>query len=450
VSVRVARAALLVLVAGLALHNLAMALLWQAGVRDTALDAVAAWKELVLLVGLVAALAAARAAPLRLWADRLALVYALLVVLYLLLPQSWLGGEATARGELYALRHHLLPVAAYALGRLVGLDAVWWRRIGIAILVVAGAISLWGLVDVYAVPLQTWRDSGVPGWYREQLGLTYKCLSSLPENWVLNTGDEQNPLRRLVSTFLSPLATGYALVVALLLLAATRRGRWAIAVAGLVFAGLLWTHTRSAFVALAVGLVVLGLLRRSWREVVLGAASFAVSIGFVLAFPTIGPSTSYTATELACLRQNAAVEPEKTQDPLGADDSSTRSHLRNLRDGLESVARHPWGYGLGNAGVNASRTDVRLQAGESTYTELGVDTGLAGLAAFAGWLVALGIALARRSAWLTASLAAVAAIGIQTDVIGIHWVAVTMFALAGASLRAAPRKTHKRRGEASR
>ena len=44
-SARLARVSLLVLVVGLVLHNLAMALLWQAGVRDTALDAVSAWKD---------------------------------------------------------------------------------------------------------------------------------------------------------------------------------------------------------------------------------------------------------------------------------------------------------------------------------------------------------------------------------------------------------------------
>ena len=57
-----------------------------------------------------------------LWADRLALAYGAVVVVYWLLPQSWLGGEATTRGELYALRHHLLPLGAYLLGRLVTLD----------------------------------------------------------------------------------------------------------------------------------------------------------------------------------------------------------------------------------------------------------------------------------------------------------------------------------------
>ncbi len=61
-----------------------------------------------------------------------------------------------------------------------------------------------------------------------------------------------------------------------------------------------------------------------------------------------------------------------------------------------------------------------------------------GLAAFVGWLVALALALRRRSPWLTASLVAVAVLGLQTDVIGIHWLAVVVFALAGSALRAAP------------
>jgi hypothetical protein len=78
-----------------------------------------------------------------------------------------------------------------------------------------GHVAVVGLFDLAFVSLQAWRESGVPGWYREQLGLDYEGLSGLPENWVFNTGDEENPMRRLVSTFLSPLASAYALVVAL-------------------------------------------------------------------------------------------------------------------------------------------------------------------------------------------------------------------------------------------
>ena len=434
---RIARIALVVLIVGLALHNLAMALLWETGVRDTALDVAAAWKDVLLLVALVAVVAAAGALPRVHWADRLALAYGVIVVVYWLLPQSWLDGEATARGELYALRHHLLPLAAYVLGRLLHLDRTWWRRLGLTLVGVACGLAAWGLVDVYLVPLDTWRDSGVPGWFEEQLGLAYRCLSGLPENWILNT-DEESPVRRLVSTFLSPLATAYALVVVLLLLAAARPRRWTIAAGALLSAGLLWTHTRAAFLALAAGLLVLAALRRSWPHAALAAGAFAVSLVFVAVFPTIGPEATYTATELACLRDNAEREGAYGRGALDPNESSSASHWRALRDGIPTVADHPWGYGLGNAGVSASRTGADVKAGESTYTELGVDTGVLGLAAFVGWLVALALALRRRSPWLTASLAAFALLGLQTDVIGIHWLSVVVLGLAGAALRAEP------------
>jgi hypothetical protein len=430
---RVPALALLALVVGLALHNLAMALLWEAGVRDTALDVVAAWKEALLLVALVGALAAVRTLPDLYWADRLALAYGVIVAAYWLLPQSWLGGEATARGELYALRHHLLPLGAYVLGRLIVLDRPWWRRIGLTLVGVGVGLAAWGLVDVYLVPLQWWRDSGVPGWFEEQLGLAYRCLSGLPENWILNT-DEESPARRLVSTFLSPLATSYALVVVLLLLVCARRRWWTVAAGAVVYAGFLWAHTRAAFLVLPLALLVVAVLRRSWVPVGLAAGSAVVSAAFVGLFPSIGPETTYTETELACLRENAAAEGEASDDPFSPGESSASSHLSALRDGIETVARQPWGFGLGNAGVSASRTGAEVKAGESTYTELGVDAGVLGLAAFVGWLVALCLALLRRSAWLTSSVAAVALLGLQTDVIGIHWLSVVVFALAGAAL----------------
>ena len=138
------------------------------------------------------------------------------------------------------------------------------------------ALALWGLADVYLVSLQWWRDSGVPGWFEEQLGLVYKGLSGLPENWVFNTGDEDNPIRRLVSTFLSPLATAYVLVIVLLYLVARRRTWWTVTAAVVAYAGLLWTHTRAAYLALALGLAVLALAQRRSFPVVLAAASIVV------------------------------------------------------------------------------------------------------------------------------------------------------------------------------
>ena len=434
-SERLPRLALAALVAGLAVHNVVMAQLWDWGVRGGALDAVAAWKEAALAVALGAVLWRARRLPLAALADRLALAYAAVVVVYALLPQDWLGGDASARGTLLALRHDLVPVAAYAVGRLAALGLPHARRLlGLAVGVAVG-VAVAGLLDVYLVPLQWWRDSGVPGWYEEQLSLDYAGLSGLPENWVYNTGDEQNPIRRLVSTFLSPLASAYLLVVVLLLLAARPRSRATVAAAAVAYAGLLLTHTRAAYLALAGGLVVLALVRRRTWPVLLAAGSLAVSLAFVAAYEHVGPSTSYTPAELEYLRKNAAQSPGASSDPLSGGESSTASHLRNLRDGIEAVLRHPQGYGLGNAGTVAKRTGVEIRAGESTYTEIGVETGLAGMLLFAAWSLAVLAGLLRRSPGLAAAFAAVLALALQTDVLGVHWLAYCVWAAAGAGLR---------------
>ncbi|MGH3133825.1 MAG: O-antigen ligase family protein [Gaiellaceae bacterium] len=428
------RVVLVALVVGLALHNAAMAQLWELGVRGNALDVVAAWKEVLLLAGLVAVAWKVRGLPAVTVADVLAASYAIVVVVYALIPQDALGGDATTRGELLALRHHLLPVAAYGLGRML---SRWWREtdlLGGVLALTAAGVAVVGLLDLAFVTLQAWRGSGVPDWYREQLGLEYEGLSGLPENWVYNTGDEENPIRRLVSTFLSPLASAYALVVALVYVAGRPFRWWWGLLAVVLYAGLLYTHTRAALAALVVGLLVLALAQRRLAPVAYALVSVVVGGAFLVAYPTLGPSTSYTEEEIEFLRQNAERDPDDSSNPFSPGESSTESHLRNLRDGIEAVVEHPQGYGLGNAGVVAKRTGVEIRAGESTYIELGVDAGLAGAAAFVLWSLALLLALFRREAWLAAAFTAVLLLGLQTDVIGVHWLAVVVWAAAGLSV----------------
>ena len=437
------------LVVGLVLHNAAMAQLWDLGVRGTTLDVVAAWKEVLLLVALLVVAWHVRHFPAVMTADVLAVAYAIVVVVYFAIPQDVLGGEASTRGELLALRHHLFPVAAYALGRLAAFAWDGRGRIGGLVVMSAVVVAVVGLLDLALVSLQAWRDSGVPGWYREQLGLDYEGLSGLPENWVYNTGDENNPIRRLVSTFLSPLASAYALVVALIYVA-SRPFRWWWGLLGvLLYVALLYTHTRAALAALAFGLVVLALAQRRIAPAILAAGSIAVAALFLAVYPSIGPSTRYTPEELELLRANAQQHGDTSGDPFGGTEASTQSHWRNLRDGVRVVIEHPQGHGLGNSGVVAKRTGVEIKAGESTYTELGVDAGVAGMLAFVLWNVALLAGLWRREAWLAAALATVLVIGLQTDVIGIHWIAFTVWVASGLALGMAATAARKPEPEAA-
>jgi hypothetical protein len=431
---RFGKAALVALVVGLALHNAAMAQLWDLGIRGDRLDVAAAWKEALLAVAVAVLAWRLRERLTITTVDVLAAAYTIAVLVYAVVPQDWLDGEATARGELLALRHHLLPVGGYVLGRLLGTMRRETSWLGVALVLTAAGVAFLGLLDLAFVSLQAWRDSGVPSWYGEQLGLDYRGLSGLPENWVYNTGNEENPIRRLVSTFLSPLASAYAFVVALVFVVSRHLRWWWALVAALLYVGLLYTHTRAALVALAVGLVVLGVVQRRMAPVVLAVASVVVSAGFVAAYSSIGPSTSYTPEELEYLRENAEREPGESADPFSPGEASASSHLQNLRDGVEAVLEHPQGYGLGNAGVVAKRTGVEIKAGESTYTELGVDTGILGMAAFVLWSLTLFLALLRREAWVAAAFAAVLLLGLQTDVIGIHWLAVAVWAAAGIAV----------------
>ena len=438
--------ALYLFVLGLPLHNIVMSLLYGGGVHGHALDAIQAWKEIVLAAAVASVAVAAiraRRLPFRpMLVDWLALAYGAIVVLYALIPQGALGGNAGAKAIAYGLRHDLVIVAAYFLGRSVTLDI---RRLRWTVAGAAAAVAAWGLIEVYAVPIEWWRHSGSVGYFHRELGYDYHGPAGLPENFAFNTSD--GLFRRLVSTFVSPLATAYMLVVALLLLATVRRRyRLAAGLAIVCGAGLLWTFSRSSVVALAVGLVVLALARRRRWPLPAAVVVVAAGFGFAAIFHSIAPRTHWFPSDLPYQEAQAKV---KGPLPVGSGLDSTvslgepsiRSHLDSLRDGIETVVKHPQGYGLGNAGTTAQRFGVELQAGESNYTELGVEAGLAGALLFIAWSLALLAGLVRTArsgdraaAAAGAGLAAVLALAIQTDAIGVPWLAYCLWWLCGSLL----------------
>jgi hypothetical protein len=442
---------------GLAVHNAVMAALYRAGVGGSQLTAIQAWKETLLAVaGASVVLGVLRAGrlPFRPGAvDALALAFAGLAFVYALVPQDALGGDADGEAVLLGLRHALVPVGAYLIGRCLPLDTAELRRLGWTVLGVAASVAGLGLLEEYTVSIERWRSWGVPEYFREELGFEYHGPGGMPENFAFNT--EDGLYRRLVSTFVSPLATSYLLVVALLLAAALepfrRRPRATAALVLVCAAGLLFTFSRASIVAFAGGLVVLAVARgRAWPAAA-AAATVALGIGFAAAYPTIAPTTHWFPSDLPFQEAQARAKgplPEGSglEGTISLEEPSIRSHLDSLRDGLETVFRHPQGFGLGNAGAVAARSDVPLRAGESNYTELGVETGIAGLAVWTAWQVGLLVLLvgtawrsadaARRSAAaaLAAALAAVLALGVQTDVYGVPWLAYGLWWLAAGVL----------------
>src|SRR5205823_6525228 len=150
--------------------------------------------------------------------------------------------------------------------------------------------------------------------------------------------------RRLTSTFLSPLATSYLLVIAMFFVPLRRR--WGPPLALLLLAGALWSHTRAALLALIVGLIVLAAVRRSLRPAVFAVAVAVVGFAFVKGYDHFAPRTHFTPAELRVQQKIAREHPSASHDPTAANESSISEHLASLRDGARTVVDHPWGYGL--------------------------------------------------------------------------------------------------------
>lgn len=445
-------AALYAWIVGLAAHNAVMAALYGAGVRGGALTALQAWKEILLAVALARVLLDAirrRGLAFRIHpADVLAVAFALLVCLYAVLPQRWLGGVADHGAIRLALKHDLVPVGAYFLGRSLILRTdelvpLMWTVVG-----TATAVAAVGLIDDFFVPISWWRNSAVVDYFHKQLGYDYHGTGGLPENFVFNNGgDIHGFFRRLVSTFLGPLASAYTFVTALLFAAAFwRRPKILIPACAVILAGLLFTFSRSSLLALAAGLIVLAVAqRRSWLA---GAAvaTIAVSVAWVHVFPHVAPTGKWTQADLVQQRNIAKEQPGASSSAGSINEPSIRSHLRSLREGARTVIHHPQGYGLGNAGQTASRTGTPIKAGESNYTELGVEAGLLGALVWIAWCITLFVALLmtslRSHVWTAAGIAsafgAALLLAVQTDVIGDPWMGYCLWAFAGIGLVAAP------------
>jgi hypothetical protein len=381
-------------------------------------------------------------------ADVFALAFGVLVCIYAVLPQSWLDGSADRGAIGLALKHDLVPVGAYFLGRSLilrreELVPLVWTVVG-----TAAAVAAVGLIDDFFVPISWWRDSAVVDYFHKQLGYDYHGTGGLPENFVFNNGgDTEGFFRRLVSTFLGPLASAYAFVTALLLAAAfLRRLRILIPLCALVFAGLLFTFSRSSLLALAAGLVVLAFVRRVWWPGLAAVATIAVSIAWVHVFPHVAPTGKWTQQDLVFQRNKAKQQPGASGSASSLDEPSIHSHWISLREGVRTVIHHPQGYGLGNAGQTASRTGTAIKAGESNYTEIGAETGLVGALLWIAWALAVFVGLALttlRSRWWAAAGIASAfggamVLAVQTDVIGDPWMGYCLWAFAGIGLVAAP------------
>jgi len=371
-----------VLVSGMAFHNFALMVLLALQTPPLLIRVVQSWKELILAVlSLLAAAQLLRAR--RQWqlralmaTDWIAIGFTAVLVVYLFLPSSLLPGSANFLQRLLAFRTAALIPLLYVLGRVFFKPSEADLRYACWLIVGAGAVvGAFGLYEIWFIPTTRWLDWGV-NLFSSWLGFSYNGPAGLPANFF-QTLPDGHLLRRMVSTYISPLGIAYTGLlgwpIAVVLLDRPHRSRRIALVTGLAAAflllGILFSVTRLAELLLAGEAVVLGLLLRT--RVALGLAPLVVvAVAAILfLYPLVGPVV------------NPHLLPGEShqQTILFIGDPSFVEHLRALVSDLRLVKQHPLGTGLGGSVHRFVQTTIAT-AGTGESAVLGVlgDVGLAG------------------------------------------------------------------------
>lgn len=377
------------LVAGMAFHSFALMWLLRLGTPVPLVRAVQGWKELMLVVLVVVAAAGMwrRRSDLGLdrllLADWIALAFAAVAIVYFLVPSSVLHSGTNFSQRLVGLRVLFLIPLVYFLGRTFGGATdrerlvVVWLALG-----AAGVVTLFGIVELFLLPTQVWLEWGVNR-YTAFLGFTYHGPAGLPENFFL-TRPDGTLIRRMVSTYVSPLGVAYtALLLFPMAIAVMDRrvpqktARWVAILTTLLVLGVALTITRLAMFSLVGEAIVLWfVLRRAW----IASLVPVVGLGVLLAlFP-------YTTIAPAVDRNLGAVDHMSVQWGF-ANDSSANEHYGYLAQDLAFDLHHPLGLG---PGASTIRYGKLVGTGESAVLGMFADLGVVGGALYLA-LYALGI-----------------------------------------------------------
>ncbi|MDQ6884419.1 MAG: hypothetical protein M3077_09335 [Candidatus Dormibacteraeota bacterium] len=407
-----------VLVAGMAFHNIMLMFMLGLNTPTLLVRVVQAWKEGILVLLLVMAVWRLVTAwregkrPVLSPLDLVVAAFTALTLLYLVLPAHLLHSSANLHQRLLGARLVLLLPALYLLGRVFQprqqSDIRW---VVLTILGAGAVVGLFGLFELWFLPTRVWLDWGV-NQLSAFLGFAYNGPRGLPANFFQTTA-EGFLLRRMVSTYVSPLGVAYAGILIVppavaLLLSPRERGdrRPLIWLAGvLLVLGIVFSLTRLALVVLVLELLFLAVVtRRRW--LLYAAPVVGVMVVFVLVqYVQIGPLMNQRLQPIAHRPSNLRITSRA--------DPSLNEHSSLLAYDVQYVLHHPLGTGLGSS---VHRFGISAGTGESAvfdmFGELGLLGGLLYLVMYAGMLLVAALAAwRRRTDPLLAALPLVALVG---------------------------------------
>lgn len=391
------------IVAGMAFHGFVLMLLLRLGTSHALVRIVQAWKEVLIAVLTVIAVKVIwkqrreGVRPKLIASDWIAMAFTILVVIYVLIPDSVLHSSVNLGQRFLGFRLAALIPLMYFLGRwLTAAAEREWLTIGWLCLSAGAAVTVFGLIELLLVPTRTWLDWGV-NLYTGFLGFTYHGPRGLPENFFLTLPDGRL-VRRMVSTYISPLGIAYTGLLVFPLGVALVDGyrgspkrRWLAASAlTLVLVGIMLSLTRLALVAtIGEGVVLFLLLRRSWLAPATALLGVATAL-MLFVYPLVGPAVDRNLRAVGSSESQTVVSPTPTSvspsptatsspaQPSAApvpQDTSFLGHYSALIGDLKFVRQHPFGVGIGGS---IARYASVAGTGESAVLGMFGDMGLIG------------------------------------------------------------------------
>lgn len=381
-----------VLVGGMAVHNFLLMVLLRLGTPGFLVRVLQSWKEGLLL--LLAVLLVRRALPA--WRARrlprldvmdwAAAAFAVVLVIYLVVPASLFHSDAGYTRRVIEFRQLILIPLLYTYGRVFTpvrrQDLTWVLAF---ILGAAGVVGLFGIIELFLVPTTAWLNWGVT-LLSDWLHYAYNGPQHFPDFFFQTTSNGLF-LRRMVSTYVSPLGiayTGLLIVPLAFSVFDTRRSGlppWFRGIAiSLLLVAILLSVTRLAIGLLVVEMILLLiLLRRRW---LLLALPIVAALAWVALFQYVnfGPLLTRDLQPVTVRPSHMSVVPVQgsTSDP------SIRGHIAALGTDIGFAITHPLGMGLGNS-IHQYGTTVGR--GESAifdiFDDAGVVAGLLYLALYA-------------------------------------------------------------------
>ncbi|TMB68238.1 MAG: glycosyltransferase family 2 protein [Chloroflexi bacterium] len=345
----------------------------------------------------------------------------------------------TSTPEITYLRRFAAPLLLYIGGRLLIARRDQFVDSMRLFVVVAVGVAAFGFVERFVLDISFWRDTvDATTFYGKQVqsGL-------LPQNWtVIYRGVPdgifialplQEPVRRLVSTYLEPTTLSSLLALALLLIVLVPDLAWnrsarlqriaiglSIAALGIAAVATLSRGGMVTFVAAAGFVLAVRWIRSpGWRVSIplpflLVPLLLLMAMGAALTSFDDVPARA-TARDVLATRAISGLSDEPAPmdtpqpRPAGADSplqeigvhppgstaDAASKHLRGLTSGLEEMLTSPLGRGLGATG---NWSGIPGSTNESTLGVIAAQLGIAGFVLYSGFFAALIIALVA-AAW---------------------------------------------------